>query len=397
MKKNRKWCRRRDNVTLIIIKALLWPYFFFRMGFRFKKAKMDRDRPYLVLCNHETFWDPFFVSMVYNRPIHFMATDNIFTNGFSSRLLTFFLGPIPKRKQGGDLQAVRAAIKIAKENGVVGVFPEGSTTYDGYPTSIDIGAAKLAKIMKADLLLCNIDGGYGCDPRWSRKPRKGHLMVSEVRRLTREEMEHMSDEELHEIVVSELAVSPPPSKYTYRSNARAEWIESAVYICPKCGAVSSIVSSGNNFSCTACGLTGTYNEDLSLTFSDDSVGITTMREWLELQKSRIETTVTEYDQYIFEDDGVKFTISDRNIGKRIVLGIGKLRLDRDALSFCISDGTERTLELSDVEIVSPVTGRKLIIATRENTYFVIGPQAFNPYKYAQAFYYLKGEPDREVK
>ena len=113
-KKRKKWCRKRDWVTLVLIKILLWPYFFFSMGYRCEKVKLRRDRPYLILCNHETFWDPFFVNLMYNRPIHFMATDNIFTNGFISKLLTFFLGPIPKRKQGGDIQAVRATLNIAK-------------------------------------------------------------------------------------------------------------------------------------------------------------------------------------------------------------------------------------------------------------------------------------------
>ncbi len=396
-KKRKKWCRKRDWVTLMLIKILLWPYFFFSMGYRCEKVKLRRDRPYLILCNHETFWDPFFVNLMYNRPIHFMATDNIFTNGFVSRLLTFFLGPIPKRKQGGDIQAVRAALNIAKEGGVVGIFPEGSTTYDGFPTSIDIGAAQLAKRMKVDLCLCNIEGGYGCDPRWSAKTRRGHLMVKQVRLITEEEMASMTDEELHDVIVKELTVAPPPSQYSYTSKRSAEHIESAVYLCPRCGAVSSIVSSGNSFRCSECGLEGRYNENLTLSFDDPEVDITLMRQWLELQRQRIDEVANRDSQYIFEDDGVRFTISDRSIGKRVILGIGYLRLDRRALSFSMQDGGERTLDINDIEIASPVTGRKLIVATRENTYFLIGPKRFNPYKYAQLIYYLKGEGLREIK
>ena len=396
-KKTKKWCRNRDWITLILVKIIMIPYFFLKMGFRFRRTKMRRDRPYLVLCNHQTFWDPGFLTMMYNRPIHFMATDNLFTNGFSSKLLTFFFGPIPKRKQGGDIQAIRAALKIASEGGVVGIFPEGSTTYDGRPTSIDIGVAQLAKKMKADLALCNIEGGYGCDPRWSWKTRWGYLTCRQVQVLTREEMAEMTDEELLGIIVDKLNVSPPPSQYRYRSRKRAESIESAVYICPRCGAVSTIVSSGTGFRCTACGLTGTYNEDLTFNFDDSSVKIKLMSEWLDMQKEHVERTVTDYDQYIFEDDGVRFTISDRSIGKRMILGIGYLRLDRDAVSFSMSNGSERTLEISSIDIISPVSGRKLIITTRENSYFLIGGKGFNPYKYTQAVYYLKGEGLREVK
>ena len=396
-KKTKKWCKKRDWFVLQLIKLLMIPYFFFKMGLRVRRTKLRRDRPCLILCNHETFWDPGFVTVMYNRPIHFMATDNIFTNGFSSKLLTFFFGPIPKRKQGGDIQAVRAALKIAAEGGCVGVFPEGSTTYDGHPTSIDVGIAQLAKRMKGDLALCNIIGGYGAFPRWAAKPRWGHLECREVCRLTAEQMAEMTDEELLALIVEKLTVAPPPSQYRYRSKKRAESIESAVYVCPKCGAVSTIVSSGTGFKCTACGLTGTYNEDLTFSFDDDSVKIKLMSEWLELQKQRIGKTVTEFDQYIFEDDGVRFTISDRNIGKRMILGIGYLRLDDAAISFSMQNGSERTIELSNIDIISPVSGRKLIIATRENTYFLIGGKGFNPYKYTQAVYYLKGEGQREVK
>jgi hypothetical protein len=161
--------------------------------------------------------------------------------------------------------------------------------------------------------------------------------------------------------------------------------------------VSTIVSSGTGFRCTACGLTGTYNEDLTFTFDDSSIGITLMSEWMDMQKEHVGKTVSEYDRYIFEDDGVRFTISDRSIGKRVILGIGYLRLDRNAVSFCMSDGSERTLEISSIDIVSPVSGRKLIISTRENSYFLIGGKGFNPYKYAQAIYYLKGEGIKEIK
>jgi len=395
--KKRRWCRRRDDAVLFILKVLLWPFFFLRLGIRVRTERMRRDRPYLVLCNHQTFWDPIFVSLIYNRLIHFMATDNLFTNGFISKLLTFFFGPIPKRKQGGDLQAVRAAMSIAKEGGCVGIFPEGSTTYDGLPTSIDLGVAQLARRMKADLALCRLEGGYGCDPRWGTGLRRGHLFCSQVRLIPTEELRGMTDDEVHAMIVDTLRDDPPPSEYTYRSRRKAEHIESAVYVCPKCGAVSTISSHGNSFSCSACGLTGTYNEDLSLSFSDPSVGINLMSEWMELQRQSIDRVTSRDTDYIFEDDGVRFTLSERNIGKRMILGIGVLRLDRDAVSFSMQDGSERTVEVSDIEIISPVEGRKLIITTRENTYFLIGPKGFNPYKYAQAVFWLNGEGLREVK
>ncbi len=396
-RKPKRWCRKRDWITLILVKIIMIPYFFIKMGFRFRFTNLRLDRPYLILCNHQTFWDPGFLTMMYNRPIHFMATDNLFTNGFGSKLLTFFFGPIPKRKQGGDIQAVRAALKIAAEGGVVGVFPEGSTTYDGRPTSIDIGIAQLARKMKADLALCNIEGGYGSDPRWAAKTRWGYLTSRQVQVLTAEEIAAMTDEELLGIITEKLTVSPPPSEHRYFSRKRAEYIESAVYICPRCGAVSTIVSYGTGFRCTACGLTGTYNEDLTFSFDDSSVKITLMSEWMDMQKEHVARVVTDYDRYIFEDDGVRFTISDRSIGKRVILGIGYLRLDNNAVSFCMSSGSERTLELSTIDIVSPVSGRKLIISTRENTYFLIGGKGFNPYKYAQAIYYLKGEGIKEIK
>ena len=117
-----KWVLRRHSAVFAILRPLLSPFFKLIYGVTGEHFKMKKDRPYLILSNHQALLDPVFIAMYTDRPIHFMATDNVFSNGFVSKLLVHFIAPIPKKKQGADLQAMRACLAIAKKNGVVGWY-----------------------------------------------------------------------------------------------------------------------------------------------------------------------------------------------------------------------------------------------------------------------------------
>ena len=87
----KKWVLPRHAVVFAVLRFILSPFMMLIFGFRYRKCRMQKDRPYLLLCNHQSFWDPFFIAMFTNRPIHFMATDNIFSNGFLSGESAFTL------------------------------------------------------------------------------------------------------------------------------------------------------------------------------------------------------------------------------------------------------------------------------------------------------------------
>ena len=387
----------RYDVILKIVHLIFRPLFAAMYGLKYEKFSLGKDRPCLVLCNHQSFWDPVFVSTVYDRPIHFMATDNIFTDGLVSKLLKYFLAPIPKKKQVVDLKAIKMTMQIAKANGVVGIFPEGSCSYDGNGTSVVPGVAQLARKIKADIALCNLEGAYGTIPRWGNKKRKGIIRCFNRKYITYEESASMTEAELSSEISESLVVKAPPYDVKYRSEKRAEYLERCVYICPSCGRKNTLVSSGNIIRCSTCGLESEYREDCTIRFNRD-LGITTLAEWLALQKKQAEELFrNDPDECLFEDRVAKIASYKSSEDDRIRYGEGLIRLSRDGIHLLPDSGEVIYISADAVKAISPVSGIKLMIGLSDITYFLVGNERFNPYKYAQMLNFIQGCGEKEIK
>ncbi|MCX4286967.1 MAG: hypothetical protein OSJ68_06725, partial [Clostridia bacterium] len=73
-------------------------------------------------------------------------------------------------------------------------------------------------------------------------------------------------------------------------------------MCPKCGAVSAIQSHKSRFKCRNCGAEWTYNEDLSISPSEN---FSRVYEWHEWEKSELKKRA-ERNEIRFEDRDIKF-------------------------------------------------------------------------------------------
>jgi 1-acyl-sn-glycerol-3-phosphate acyltransferase len=95
------------------------------------KENLSKDRgPLLLVCNHQSFFDPVFAQSVFNRELNFVARDSLFDNKFLGALITS-LHTIPIKRGEGDITAMRKVIKNLKENKAVCLFPEGTRSPDG--------------------------------------------------------------------------------------------------------------------------------------------------------------------------------------------------------------------------------------------------------------------------
>ena len=222
--------------------------------------KEEGKRPYLILMNHQTGFDQFFMGLSFRGPIYYLATEDIFSMGFISDLLRFAVNPIPIKKQTTDVGAVMNCIRVAKEGGTICIAPEGNRTYSGRTEYINPAIVTLAKKLKLPIALYKIEGGYGVQPRWSDVVRKGRMRsyVSEV--IMPEEFSAMTDEELSARITEGLFVDEAKEDGIFESDFKAEYLERAIYVCPFCG-LSEFESHGNEAFCKKCGKTVVYGED----------------------------------------------------------------------------------------------------------------------------------------
>ena len=104
--KRKKWIKPRHTVFRNLLSVFLSPYSSAKYGIKVEKFKNQEKRPYLILFNHQTAFDQFFVGAAFKDPIYYMATEDIFSNGWVSSLIKYLVEPIPIKKQTTDLKAI---------------------------------------------------------------------------------------------------------------------------------------------------------------------------------------------------------------------------------------------------------------------------------------------------
>lgn len=83
------------------------------------------DGPYIIVCNHKSVLDVVPVVMTTDKPVHFMAKKELFEKGVG-KWFTKKCECIPVSRDGTDVRAIMQAMKVLKEGGIVGIFPEGT-------------------------------------------------------------------------------------------------------------------------------------------------------------------------------------------------------------------------------------------------------------------------------
>lgn len=219
--------------------------------------------PYVVVANHVTTRDPFFLGASIPDPVYWVTGDG----NLRTRFMRFFLslvGSIPKAKAIPDIDTINWIVDvIRKRKGVVGLFPEGQQCWDGRTLPLFPSTAKLLKMLKVPVVAARIEGGYMSLPRWTWNRRKGRVRVVWSILFQGEELKTLKAEEVFARLEAGLAhdeyASLDLDPISYRSRRRAEHVELALFTCQDCGTIGRMRSRGNRLHCHACGSTWTLD------------------------------------------------------------------------------------------------------------------------------------------
>lgn len=121
----------------------------------------------VVVCNHRSSIDPFFLQVCLDRPMHWMVAREYCEH----RAFRWFLKQteaIPVNRGGIDTASTKSAIRLAAAGGVVGMFPEGRINQtDEFMLPVRPGALMVALKARVPIVPCYIDGApFGGTP-WS--------------------------------------------------------------------------------------------------------------------------------------------------------------------------------------------------------------------------------------
>lgn len=375
--KKKRWTKRRHAGVFAILRPVMRLYGKIRYRYTAMPSGLKKG-PYLIISNHQTTMDPFMLSLSFKFPIYFIASDDIF-NLKVSPLISYLVAPIPKSKSLSDIAAIKNVFRVIKEGGAVGIFPEGNRTVSGKQWEMTDAIAKLARSLKVPLVIYNIKGGYGTDPRWGHSVRKGRSEGRVKRIISPDGLKAMSTEEVFDIIKNELCVDDTLSGIKYRSRKRAEYIERALYMCPVCNRVSGIVSDKHKFKCKYCNTGSTYTEQLSL--SPPVNGYTRIYEWFEWERAEIVKKVA--GGFEVSDGNILFRESIKLSRKKKLAG-NRVSINKDNL--IISDKKQEFVyPLKDITALTMVGKKKFNFYYGGKILQVKGDKRFCAIKYVHIF------------
>ena len=386
MKKKEKWMKFRHRVAWVILYPILAVITFIKFPIRVERLNDRRDRPYLILFNHQTPFDQFFVGLAFRGPIYFVSTEDIFSNGFVSKVIKWLLAPIPIKKQAGDFSAVMTTLRVAREGATIAMAPEGNRTYSGETVYINPAIAGLAKKMKLPIALFRIEGGYGMEPRWSNVTRRGRMKGYVHRVIEPEEYAKLSNDELYEQICQGLYVNEGVADGIFRSNKKAEYLERAIYVCPFCG-LSKFESRGNEAECMTCHRKVLYGEDKTITGVGYDFPFRFMTEWYSYQNDFINgLDLTEFEEKPAFTDCARISEVILNKRKQILYKDADVALYGNRIAINEGRPNQMILPFENITAAACLGRNKLNVYSDGMVYQFKGSVRFNALKYVNFYY-----------
>lgn len=285
----------------------------------------NMQEPFLVLGNHSQIYDAFFISAAAKVHVRWVAGAALFKLIGLKTLLARGIGSIAKQQGRSDLHTIRSISKALGKGDIVGLFPEGTRTWDGESVGFDRSTAKLIKILKVPVIIVSLEGIYANKPRWADKKRIGTPTLRVLPPLSKEAIAKMTKDELYDYLVENLSFSfskwQEQNRIPFRGKAQAKGLQRVLYLCPDCMSYSTLQTSKDTISCTKCNMTAqldAYDQFTTIQGNNPFKDIPQWHEWEQeqlrthVQKVKPETSIFPPDKGVLFQrgiDGKLFTLS----------------------------------------------------------------------------------------
>ena len=135
----------------------------------------------IVVANHQTYFDPFWICFKIHRKFRFMAWDKAFEWFLIGRFIRY-LGAFPvSLERGGTVKTLKQTLAALRDGATLVIFPEGSREFsDGKMLEFKTGAARLAIEANVPILPVTVRGGnqvWAQDIKFPRLGKKSKLFI----------------------------------------------------------------------------------------------------------------------------------------------------------------------------------------------------------------------------
>lgn len=383
-KKAKKWIQPQHKTVIPLLRELFRPIALGLYNLKVEKFKEENGRQYLVLANHQTGFDQFFPSFAFKQHLYYVASEDIFSMGWLSKLIQWLAAPIPIKKQVTDIRAVMNCMKVAKEGGSIAMFPEGNRTFSGQTGYMNPAIGGLAKKLGLPIAFFKIEGGYGIQPRWSDVRRRGRMRAFVSTVLEPEEYKNWSNEELYQYICKALYQNEANSEEKFFHKRSAEYLERVLYVCPCCG-ITHFESRGDTVKCTSCGRSAKYlpNKEFAGSFP-----FRYMLDWYKYQESYVNSLdiLSMTEEPIIRDTCSLYQVSLYS-KKQLLAEHVELTLYGDRIE--MSGGFRDVFYFKETDNVTILGKNKLDIYRADMVYQIQSDKRFNALKYLNLFHRYK--------
>lgn len=112
---------------------------------------------YIIVANHISWFDSFVLVTLFKKKITFLAADYLFERPIIRRAFLSKLGCIPVGREQ-TRKAITKSLKLLKDGGIIGIFPEGGVKSTKEMQEIKRGASFLARMADVPIIPVGIQG-----------------------------------------------------------------------------------------------------------------------------------------------------------------------------------------------------------------------------------------------
>lgn len=354
-------------------------YYKYFHNYHYKKYK-PKNKPFILLSNHNSDGDQFAVGVAIKGHMFYVASEHILRSGLGGKLVRLLAYPVVRKKGAEAKSTVKDIHKRLEQGANVCMFVEGNRSFNGQTGWISPTNGALVKHSDAALITFRLDGGYFRTPRWAKYARKGPEFGYVVNEYPKEQLQSMTEEEITDIIRTDLYTNAfdwqRKYKQRYKGKNLAEYLETVLFVCPKCKAIDTLKSAGDIFSCT-CGLSVKLNEYCCFEVqSDDEFDFENVYDWdmwqREYLKNNLDKLKTEYiDKPIFRHPCQ--TLNKINVEKGVdTVNTGTMELYSDRLKITSDDNSKQDIfPLSDIAGFSVTKMMRILFSLKDGSYYEI--------------------------
>ncbi len=359
--------------SYMLLRRLFVPLLCFVFNLKSVMLPEGLQTPCLIVANHNTDLDPVLVAASCREHMYFVASEHVLRSGLGAWLLRRIFAPISRQKGTTDATAAMAILRKLRGGANVCLFAEGNRSFNGLTGSVFPATGKMVKAAGCALVTFRLEGGYFTTPRWGCSLRRGLMKGYPVRIFTPDKLKEMTPDEINGVIAEDTfedAYARQEKEHiSFKGKRLAEKLETAFFICPKCGRIGRMKSKNDTVSC-ACGMSARYDEQ---GFLHGDIPFTTLSDWDEWQQKRLPEHVT----------GLEKICGDMKAALYDIAGKGEKPLYEGAISLYPHKISIAEIEIPVSEIPDmALVGRNRIIFTWNNGHYEInGDKDFCGRKY----------------